>query len=124
MIKMHPQAGYEVLKIIEFPWPIAQTVLQHHERMDGSGYPNKLLGKDIILEARILAVADTVEAMASHRLYSPALGIDIALEEISQKKGILYDSEVVDACLKLFNEKRFKFGGEIQIAIGSPLKIG
>ena len=85
---------------MEFPWPIAQAVLQHHERMDGSGYPGQLLGKDIILEARILAVADIVEAMASHRPYRPALGIDKALEEISQKRGILYDSEVVDACLK------------------------
>jgi len=124
MIKMHPKAGYDILKIIDFPWPIAQTVLQHHERMDGSGYPGHLLGEDIIVEARILAVADVVEAMASHRPYRPALGIDKALEEISQKRGILYDSEVVDACLKLFNEKGFKFDGEIQAAIWSPLKIG
>jgi HD-GYP domain-containing protein (c-di-GMP phosphodiesterase class II) len=109
MIKIHPQAGYDILKIVEFPWPIAQTVLQHHERMDGSGYPGHLLGKDIILEARILAVADVVEAMASHRPYRPALGIGKALEEISQKKGVLYDSEVADACLKLFNEKKFMF---------------
>jgi PAS domain S-box-containing protein/putative nucleotidyltransferase with HDIG domain len=113
MIKMHSQAGYDILKIVEFPWPIAQTVLQHHERMDGSGYPGHLLGKDIILEARILAVADVVEAMASHRPYRPALGIDKALEEISKKKGILYDAEVVDVCLKLFNEEGFKFEGEI-----------
>jgi len=113
MIKMHSQAAYDILKIVEFPWPIAQAVLQHHERMDGSGYPGHLLGKDIILEARILAIADTVEAMASHRPYRPALGIDKALEEISQKRGILYDSEVVDACLKVFNEKGFKFDVEI-----------
>ena len=113
IIKMHSQAGYDILKIVEFPWPIAQTVLQHHERMDGSGYPGHLLGKDIILEARILAVADVVEAMASHRPYRPALGIDKALEEISKKKGILYDAEVVDACLKVFNEEGFKFEGEI-----------
>jgi len=113
MIKMHSQAGYDILKIVEFPWPIAQTVLQHHERMNGSGYPGHLLGKDIILEARILAVADVVEAMASHRPYRPALGIDKALEEISKKKGILYDSQVVDACLKVFNEEGFKFEGEI-----------
>jgi putative nucleotidyltransferase with HDIG domain len=113
MIKMHSQAGYDILKIVEFPWPIAQTVLQHHERMDGSGYPGHLLGKDIILEARILAVADVVEAMASHRPYRPALGIDKALEEIAKKKGILYDTEVVDACLKVFNEEGFKFEGEI-----------
>ena len=88
MIKIHPQAGHDILKIIEFPWPIAQIVLQHHERMDGSGYPGHLLGKDIILEARVLAVADVVEAMASHRPYRPALGIDKALEEISQKTGV------------------------------------
>jgi len=113
MIKMHSQAGYDILKIVEFPWPVAQTVLQHHERMDGSGYPGHLLGKDIILEARILAVADVVEAMASHRPYRPALGIDRALEEISKKKGILYDPEVVDACLKVFNQEGFKFEGEI-----------
>jgi PAS domain S-box-containing protein len=109
LIKMHPQTGYDILKIIEFPWPIAQTVLQHHERMDGSGYPGRLPGKDIILEARILAVADVVEAISSHRPYRPALGIDKALEEISQKRGVLYDSEVVDACLKVITEKNFKF---------------
>jgi HD-GYP domain-containing protein (c-di-GMP phosphodiesterase class II) len=92
--------------------------------MDGSGYPGHLSGKDIILEARVLAVADVVEAMASHRPYRPALGIDKAVEEISQKMGVLYDSEVVNACLKLFNEKRFKFDEEIQSAIWSPVKIG
>jgi PAS domain S-box-containing protein/putative nucleotidyltransferase with HDIG domain len=124
IIRMHAQAGYDILKIVEFPWPIAQIVLQHHERMDGSGYPGHLSDKDIILEARVLAVADVVEAMASHRPYRPALGIDKAVEEISQKRGVLYDSEVVDACLKLFSEKGFKFDGEIQAAIGSPLKIG
>ena len=113
LIKKHSQAGYNILKVVEFPWPVAQTVLQHHERMDGSGYPGQILGKDIILEARILAVADVVEAMASHRPYRPALGIDKALEEISQKKGILYDSEVVDACLKVFKEEGFKFEREI-----------
>jgi putative nucleotidyltransferase with HDIG domain len=109
MIKMHPKAGYEILKTIEFPWPIAQVVLQHHERLNGSGYPSGLLGEHIILEARILGVADIIEAMASHRPYRPALGIGKALEEISQNKGVLYDPEVVDACLKLFREKRFKF---------------
>jgi PAS domain S-box-containing protein len=124
IIRMHPQAGYDILKIIEFPWPIAQIVLQHHERMDGSGYPAHLSGKDIILEARVLAVADVVEAMASHRPYRPALGIDKAIEEISRKRGGLYDSEVVDACLKLFNEQGFKFDEEIQTSIWSPVKIG
>ncbi len=109
LIKVHPQAGYDILKPIEFPWPIAQIVLQHHERMDGSGYPSGLSGEDILLEARTLAVADVVEAMTSHRPYRPALGIDKALEEISQNKGTLYDPEAVDACLRLFTEKGFNF---------------
>ena len=109
MIKTHPKAGYDILKTIEFPWPIALIVLQHHERIDGSGYPSGLPAKDILLEARILGVADVVEAMASHRPYRPALGMDKALAEISQKRGSLYDPEVVDACLKLLVEKRFKF---------------
>jgi HD-GYP domain-containing protein (c-di-GMP phosphodiesterase class II) len=95
--------------VIEFPWPVAEMVLQHHERMDGSGYPQGLSGEEILLEARILAVADVVEAMSSHRPYRPAHSMDEALEEISQNKGVLYDPEVVEACLKLFNEKRFKF---------------
>lgn len=112
MIRTHPEAGYSIVKTIEFPWPVAQIVLQHHERMDGSGYPAGLSAKDILLEAKILGVADVVEAMASHRPYRPALGIDKALEEISQKKGVLYDPEVVDTCLKLFAEKKFKFQKE------------
>jgi PAS domain S-box-containing protein len=114
LVKMHSQAGYDILKIIEFPWPVAQTVLQHHERMDGSGYPDHLPGKDIIIEARIIAVADVVEAIASRRPYRAALGIDKALEEISKQKGALYDPDAVDACLKLFNERGFKFDKEIQ----------
>ncbi|MBN1270654.1 MAG: PAS domain S-box protein [Candidatus Aminicenantes bacterium] len=109
LIKNHPSAGYEIMKNIEFPWPVAKTILQHHERMDGSGYPNSISGVNILLEARILSVADVVEAMASHRPYRPALGIDKALEEISEKKGILYDSGAVDACLKIFRDKGFKF---------------
>ncbi|TET10184.1 HD domain-containing protein [Candidatus Aerophobetes bacterium] len=109
IIKSHSQVGHDILKTIEPPWPIAQIVLQHHERMDGSGYPQGLSGRDIMLEARILAVADVVEAMASHRPYRPALGIDKALEEISKKQRILYDPHVVDACLKLFTERRFQF---------------
>ena len=107
IIKEHPRTGYDILKGIDFPWPVAQSVLQHHERMNGTGYPGRLSGENIILEARILAVADVVEAMASHRPYRASLGIDKALEEISQKKGILYDSLVADACLKLFHEKGF-----------------
>jgi len=109
MIKGHPKVGYDILKKIEFPWPVAQIVLQHHERMDGSGYPQGLSGEEIILEATILGVADVVEAMVSHRPYRSARGIDKALEEISQNKGVLYDPEVVDACLKLFTEKGFTF---------------
>ncbi|GAH68139.1 unnamed protein product, partial [marine sediment metagenome] len=109
IVKMHPLVGYEILKTIEFPWPIAQIVYQHHERMDGSGYPSGLSGEDILLEARILAVSDVVEAMASHRPYRPALGIDRALLEITQKKGVLYDANVVDTCQWLFTKGSFKF---------------
>jgi PAS domain S-box-containing protein len=107
MMKTHPRIGYEILKTIESPWPIARIVHQHHERIDGSGYPLGLSGDEIIPEARILAVADVVEAMASHRPYRPALGIDKALEEILQNRGILYDPEVVDACVSLFNEQGY-----------------
>jgi len=109
LIKIHPEAGYNIIKDIEFPWPIATMVLQHHERMDGSGYPKGLKGEEILPETRILSVADVVEAIASHRPYRPAYGIDVALEEISNMKGILYDAAGVDACLRLFNEKGFKF---------------
>lgn len=109
LIKGHSQIGYDILKSIDFSYPIAQIVLQHHEKLNGSGYPNKLKGNEIILEAKIIGVADIVEAMSSHRPYRPALGVDAALEEIIQNKGILYDIKVVDACLKLFKEKEFKF---------------
>jgi PAS domain S-box-containing protein/putative nucleotidyltransferase with HDIG domain len=109
LIKMHPQLGKEILKTMELPWVICPIVLQHHERLDGSGYPRGLTGDEISLEARILAVADVVEAMASHRPYRPSLGLDAALEEISKNKGKLYDVEVVEVCLALFREKGFKF---------------
>ncbi len=109
LIKTHPQVGYDILKTIEFPWPIAKIVLQHQERLDGSGYPAGLSGEDILLEARVLAVADVVEAMTFQRPYRPALGIDKALEEISENRGILYDPAVADACLKLFKNKGFSF---------------
>ena len=109
LIKNHSQKGYEILRTIDFPWPVAEIVLQHHEKMNGSGYPRGLKGDEILLEAKIICIADVVEAMSSHRPYRPALGIDKALEEISQNKGILYDPEVVDTCLKLFKEKGFKF---------------
>ena len=108
IIKEHPQVGYNILKTVDFPWPIAQIVLQHHERMDGSGYPDGISGDNILIEARILAVADVVEAMASHRPYRAALGIDLALNEISKNRGSSYDSKVVDACLRLFNEKGYR----------------
>jgi PAS domain S-box-containing protein/putative nucleotidyltransferase with HDIG domain len=109
IVKSHPQVGFAILRGIEFPWPVALAVAQHHERLDGSGYPFGLLEPDIILEARILAVADVVEAMASHRPYRPALGVDQALEEISRNRGIFYDSNAVDACIRLFTEKGFSF---------------
>jgi HD-GYP domain-containing protein (c-di-GMP phosphodiesterase class II) len=108
LIKTHSQSGYDILKDIDFPWPLAQIVYQHHERMDGSGYPRNLKGDEIIMEARIIAVADVMEAMASHRPYRPALGIDTALAEIEKNKGTFYDNAVADACLRLFREKGFK----------------
>jgi len=109
LIKNHPKTGYDILKTIDFPWPIAKIVLQHHEKIDGSGYPQGLKGKKILLGAKIIGVADVVEAMSSHRPYRPTLGIDKALEEISQNRGILYDPVVADICLKLFKERSFKF---------------
>jgi PAS domain S-box-containing protein len=109
LIKTHPQAGYDILKGIDFPWPIAQMVLQHHERLDGSGYPQGLKGDAILLEARILSVADVVEAMSSHRPYRPGLGVEAALEEITRTRGTHYDPQVVDACLALFREQHYAF---------------
>jgi HD-GYP domain-containing protein (c-di-GMP phosphodiesterase class II) len=97
-----------MLKDVESPWPLAQIVYQHHERMNGTGYPRNLKGDDILIEARIMAVADVVESMASHRPYRPALGIEAALEEIEKNKGILYDDTVADTCLKLFQEKGYQ----------------
>jgi PAS domain S-box-containing protein/putative nucleotidyltransferase with HDIG domain len=108
LIKDHPQTGYEVLKDVEFPWPIAQIIRQHHEKLDGSGYPLGLKGEDVLLEARIITVADVIEAIASHRPYRPARGIEVALSEIERNKGVLYDASVVDACVKLFREKAYK----------------
>jgi PAS domain S-box-containing protein len=109
IIKVHSQVGYDITKDIEFPWPVAQGIPQHHERLDGSGYPHGLKGDEIILEGKILAVADVVEAMSSHRPYRPTLGIDKALEEITRNKGIRYDSEVVDVCVRLFTGTGFQF---------------
>jgi putative nucleotidyltransferase with HDIG domain len=108
LIKEHSRSGYEMLKNVESPWPLAQIVYQHHERMDGSGYPRNLKGDEILIEARIMTVADVVEAMASHRPYRPGLGIDAALAEIEKNKGAHYDNTVVDACLRLFREKGYQ----------------
>ncbi len=109
LIKCHSQAGYDILKKIDFPWPIAETVYQHHERLDGSGYPRGLKAAQILIESQVLAVADVVEAMASHRPYRPALGIDVALQEIEANSGKLYYEPAVKACIKLFRDKAFMF---------------
>ena len=109
LIQAHAQAGFDILKGIEFPWPIADIIIQHHERMDGSGYPRGFAGDDILMEARVIGVADVVETMASHRPYRPSMGIDKALAEIRQNSGTLYDADVVAACLKIFQEDAFEF---------------
>lgn len=110
LIKTHPQTGYDIIKDVEFPWPIAQMLLQHHERLDGSGYPQGLKGEQILFEAKILSVADVVvEVMSSHRPYRPGLGSEAALEEIARQRGVLYDPDVVDCCLALFRDKKFAF---------------
>jgi PAS domain S-box-containing protein/putative nucleotidyltransferase with HDIG domain len=111
LIRTHSQAGYNIMKDIDFTWPVARIILEHHERMDGSGYPNGLSNNDFLLEARIIAVADVVDAMASHRPYRPALGIDVALREVEKNKGVLFDPDVVDACLMLFREEGFQLEG-------------
>jgi PAS domain S-box-containing protein/putative nucleotidyltransferase with HDIG domain len=110
LIKSHPQAGYDILKDVKFPWPIADIVLQHHEKLDGSGYPQGLKGGQILLESRIMAVADVVEAISSHRPYRPALGLEAAMQEIERGRGAVYDTAVVDVCVNLFARKGFKFG--------------
>jgi putative two-component system response regulator len=109
LIRVHSQIGYDILKYIDFPWPIAEMVLQHHERLDGTGYPQGLVGHEILLEALIIGVADVIEAISAHRPYRPALGLEQALEEIARQKGTLYDPEVVDACIKVFIEGKFTF---------------
>ncbi|BBI99086.1 hypothetical protein FGKAn22_07790 [Ferrigenium kumadai] len=109
LIKLHPEAGYDILKGINFPWPIADIVRQHHERLDGSGYPRGLKGSEILLEAQILAVADVVESIVSHRPYRPALGLEAAFGELTDKRGKLYNADAVDACIRLFKEKGFVF---------------
>ena len=117
LIKDHPRIGYDMIKDIAFPWPVAHIVLQHHERLDGSGYPEGLVGDAILPEARILAVADVVEAVCSLRPYRPALGIEKGLEEIRKGRGLRYDTRVVDACIKLFREGRFSFRKETEAPI-------
>jgi PAS domain S-box-containing protein len=112
LIRTHSEAGYDILKKINFPWPISKIVLQHHERMDGSGYPNGLSGQEILLEARIIAVADVIEAMATHRPYRASLGIEKALEEIEKNRGRLYDKDVADTCLHLFRSGKFRLDTE------------
>jgi len=109
MIRTHPSVSYNILKDIDFPGPVKEVVFQHHERIDGSGYPEGLTGKDMLLETKIIGVSDVVEAIASHRPYRPSLGIDKSIEEISQYRDTLYDSKVVDTCLNLLTTKRFKF---------------
>ncbi len=109
LIKNHPQAGYDILKNIDFPWPIADIILQHHERIDGTGYPKGLIEKEISLEAKIIMVADVVEAMASHRPYRAAFDLEKALGEIKHNSAILYDADVVDSCIKVFKKNNFNF---------------
>ena len=108
LIREHSQKGYEILKSVEYPWPIADAVLQHHERMDGTGYPQGLSGDQIGIEARIMAVADTIEAMSAHRPYRAGLGLDAALNEIERGNGIQYDTVTAEACLTLFREDRYE----------------
>lgn len=117
LIKDHPRVGFEMIKDIALPWPVAHIILQHHERLDGSGYPEGLAGDAILSEARILAVADVVEAVCSLRPYRPALGIEKALEEIRKGRGIRYDTRAVDACIRLFREGRFSFRKETEAPI-------
>lgn len=109
MIKTHPKVSYDILKMVEFPWPIAKIVLQHHERNDGSGYPFGLTRDDIMIEAKIISIADVIEAITFHRPYRSAVGIDKALQEVCDKRGVLYDPEIVDACMRLFSKKGFEF---------------
>jgi putative nucleotidyltransferase with HDIG domain len=119
IIKAHSQVGYEILQKIDFPWPVTTAILQHHERLDGSGYPAGISVGEIILEARILGVADVVEAMSSHRPYRPSLGLVSALEEIAANRGVLYDPQVVDACLSLLGKDKAAFDQIMAVAAAS-----
>lgn len=122
-LKTHPKAGYDILESIEFPWPIAKVILEHHERMDGSGYPNGLKGEDISLEARIIAVSDVVEATASRRPYRASKGTEVALDAIREGSGLIYDSKVVEACIRLFHEKGFTLLDHDSLLIGADFAI-
>lgn len=115
MIRTHPVKGYRLLESIDFPWPIAQMVLEHHERLDGSGYPQGLTATQTMMEAKILAVADVVSVMSSHRPYRPAPGVERALDEIHRHQGLLYDPRVVGACIKVFTEGGFRFADELAV---------
>jgi putative two-component system response regulator len=115
IIRKHPETGARILSTVQFPWPLAEIVHQHHERLDGSGYPRGVPGDAIRIEARIIAVADVVEAMTSHRPYRPALGIEVAFAEIVERRGTYYDADVVDACVRLFREKGFKLDDAMPI---------
>jgi HD-GYP domain-containing protein (c-di-GMP phosphodiesterase class II) len=121
MMKSHPEVGYKILQQVDFIPPIAQMVYQHHERMDGSGYPLGISGDDILMESRIVAVADSVEAMASHRPYRPSLGIEKALDMIVAERGKLFDPQIVDACVVLIKNKDFQFPQDSQEGIGADL---
>ena len=118
LIKAHAEIGYDIVKDVEFPWPVAAMVRQHHERLDGSGYPQGLKGEEIVLEARIIAVADVVEAMSAHRPYRPALGVELALQEIRRGRGVLYDARAADACLSLFDRGLYTFDETIHREVG------
>jgi HD-GYP domain-containing protein (c-di-GMP phosphodiesterase class II) len=120
LVRAHSRTGYEIIKGLDFPWPIADIVLQHHERLDGSGYPNGVTGKDMLVEAKILATADVVEAMMSHRPYRPALGVEIALAEIEKGKSVLYDAASVEACVKLLRSGAFPVDHDAGLAAAAP----
>jgi putative two-component system response regulator len=118
ILKTHPKVGRDIPRKVNFPWPIAEIIYQHHERMDGSGYPKGIKGEEILLEARIMAVADVVESMSNHRPYRPSLGIETALDEITKNKGTMYDPDVVDACLEVVRDKEFRFSTEMNYEWG------
>jgi HD-GYP domain-containing protein (c-di-GMP phosphodiesterase class II) len=109
IMQTHSQVGYDILKRVPFPWPVADIVLQHHERLDGCGYPSGLTDKDILYESKVIAVSDVVEAMSSHRPYRAAVGLDLALDEIRRRRGKAYDADCVDACMELFRSRNFRF---------------